>query len=118
MRKLRVGIVDLVTRGPTHALYARIMHANLASIMPQVVGVWCEQAGHQVTQVCYTGFEDLLARSGDRAWRTPRPLLPRRRAQIFRLCPGVHRSRSDLRGAAGLRPTPAERRPPGRASSA
>src|SRR6266700_1791570 len=60
MRKLRVGIVDLVTRGPTRALYARIMHANLASIMPQVVGVWCEAEGHDVTFVCYTGFEDLV----------------------------------------------------------
>src|SRR2546427_8232801 len=37
------------------------MHANLASIMPQVVGVWCEAEGHHVTYVCYTGFEDLVA---------------------------------------------------------
>src|SRR2546423_1688807 len=29
--------------------------------MPQVVGVWCEAEGHQVTFVCYTGFEDLVA---------------------------------------------------------
>src|SRR5437764_4759208 len=36
------------------------MHANLASIMPQVVGVWCEAEGHDVTFVCYTGFEDLV----------------------------------------------------------
>jgi len=36
------------------------MHANLASIMPQVVGVWCEAEGHDVTFVCYTGFENLL----------------------------------------------------------
>jgi hypothetical protein len=28
--------------------------------MPQVLGVWCEQAGHQVHFVCYTGLEDLL----------------------------------------------------------
>ena len=35
------------------------MHANLASIMPQAVGVWCEEAGHDVTFVCYTGFETL-----------------------------------------------------------
>jgi len=35
------------------------MHANLASIMPQVVAVWCEEAGHQVKLTCYTGFEDL-----------------------------------------------------------
>ncbi|HEX4575147.1 MAG TPA: radical SAM protein [Gemmatimonadales bacterium] len=60
MRKLRIGVIDLVTKGPTRALYARVMHANLASIMPQVVGVWCEAEGHQVTQVCYTGFEDLV----------------------------------------------------------
>src|SRR5437016_11698085 len=36
------------------------MNANLASIMPQVIGVWCRQLGHDVTLVCYTGFEDLL----------------------------------------------------------
>jgi hypothetical protein len=58
---LRIGVLDLVTRNPTRALYARVMHANLASIMPQVVSVWCEQAGHKVTLVCYTGFEDLAA---------------------------------------------------------
>jgi len=59
LRKLRVGIVDLVAKGPTRALYARLMHANLASIMPQVVGVWCEAEGHEVTLVCYTGPENL-----------------------------------------------------------
>jgi radical SAM superfamily enzyme YgiQ (UPF0313 family) len=36
------------------------MHGNLASIMPQVLGVWCEEEGHEVTLVCYTGYEDLL----------------------------------------------------------
>jgi hypothetical protein len=36
------------------------MHANLASIMPQVVGVWCEAEGHEVTFVCYTGLENLV----------------------------------------------------------
>jgi hypothetical protein len=35
------------------------MHANLASIMPQVVALWCEQEGHDVSLTCYTGFEDL-----------------------------------------------------------
>ena len=35
------------------------MQPNFASIMPQVIGVWCEQAGHDVTLVCYTGREDL-----------------------------------------------------------
>jgi hypothetical protein len=37
------------------------MNANLASIMPQVVGVWCEEEGHHVSYVCYTGFENLLS---------------------------------------------------------
>ena len=59
-RKLRIGIIDLVTKGPTRALFARVMNANLASIMPQVVGVWCEEQGHEVTFVCYTGFENLV----------------------------------------------------------
>jgi hypothetical protein len=36
------------------------MNANFASIMPQVVGVWCEQEGHDVTLVCYTGLENLV----------------------------------------------------------
>src|SRR5256885_287856 len=58
-RKLRIGIIDLVSKGPTRALYARVMHANLASIMPQIIAVWCEQEGHDVTLVCYTGFENL-----------------------------------------------------------
>lgn len=35
------------------------MHANLASIMPQVIATWCEEAGHRVHLTCYTGFEDL-----------------------------------------------------------
>jgi hypothetical protein len=60
MRKLRVGIVDLVSRGPTRALFLRLMGANLASLMPQVVGVWCREAGHDVSYHCYTGSEDLL----------------------------------------------------------
>lgn len=61
MRRLRVGIVDLVTNGPAHALYSRLMNANLAGIMPQALGVWCERAGHEVSFVCYTGREDLEA---------------------------------------------------------
>ena len=60
MPKLRIGIIDLVARGPTRALYARVMNASLASIMPQVIGVWCEAEGHDVTFVCYTGLENLV----------------------------------------------------------
>src|SRR5881396_2909744 len=65
LRPLRIGVIDLVTKGPTSALYARVMHANLASIMPQAVAVWCEAEGHEVTLVCYTGFENLVAELPD-----------------------------------------------------
>ena len=60
MRKLRVGILDLVTKAPTRTLWARVVHPSFASIMPQAIAVWCENAGHDVTFVCYTGFENLL----------------------------------------------------------
>jgi hypothetical protein len=60
-RKLQIGIIDLVSKKPNKKLFARIMNANFASIMPQVVGVWCEEEGHNVTYICYTGAEDLLA---------------------------------------------------------
>ena len=48
MRRLRIGVLDLVTKSPNPSLYGRLMNANLASIMPQVIGVWCEQEGHDV----------------------------------------------------------------------
>jgi radical SAM superfamily enzyme YgiQ (UPF0313 family) len=67
MRKLRIGVIDLVSRGPTRAWFARVMNASLASIMPQAVGLWCREEGHDVTLVCYTGFEDLLGELPDRA---------------------------------------------------
>jgi hypothetical protein len=60
MRRLRVGILDLVTKSPNPSLYGRVMNANLASIMPQVLGVWCERAGHEVHFLCYTGLENLV----------------------------------------------------------
>ena len=59
IRKLRIAVLDIVARAPTRALYARVMHANLASIMPQVIAVWCEDLGHEVWLECYTGFENL-----------------------------------------------------------
>ncbi|AKD04246.1 radical SAM protein [Pontibacter korlensis] len=59
MARLRIGVVDLVSKGPADTLWARAMHANLASIMPQVVATWCEQEGHEVVLVCYTGQENL-----------------------------------------------------------
>jgi radical SAM family protein len=58
-KKLRIGILDIVTRSPKPTLYGRIMNGNLASIMPQAIGVWCEEAGHEVSFICYTGGENL-----------------------------------------------------------
>jgi hypothetical protein len=59
MPKLKVGVIDLVGKGPSHTLWAKIMHANLASVMPQVVATRCKKEGHDVFFVCYTGKEDL-----------------------------------------------------------
>ena len=59
MRKLRIGIIDLVTNVPSRSVWTRVMHGNFAGIMPQVVAVWCRQAGHRVTYTCYTGLENL-----------------------------------------------------------
>ena len=58
MRRLRIGIIDFVSKRPNRSIWARLMHANLASIMPQVVGAWCEEMGHDVKFMCYTGLED------------------------------------------------------------
>jgi hypothetical protein len=60
MTPLRIGIIDLASKGPTRAIWARMMNANLASLMPQAVAVWCREEGHQVTYVCYTGAENLV----------------------------------------------------------
>jgi hypothetical protein len=59
VRRLRVSILDLVENGPTSNVWNRLMQPNFAAIMPQVVGVWCEELGHDVRFVCYTGMEDL-----------------------------------------------------------
>ena len=59
MKPLKIGVIDLVSKGPTKTYWAQVMFANLASIMPQVVATWCEQEGHSVKLICYTGREDL-----------------------------------------------------------
>lgn len=57
--KLQVVVLDLVPQGPATSMWARVMNANMASVMASVVGVWCQQSGHDVHYECYTGFEDL-----------------------------------------------------------
>lgn len=59
MRTLSIGVVDLVANGVQRSLYARIMFPNFASVMPQAVAVWGEQAGHRVSFLCYTGRGNL-----------------------------------------------------------
>ena len=60
MTRVRVSILDLVSRGPSRALWGRLMQPNFSSIMPQALAVWCEQAGHDVRFLCYTGKEDVI----------------------------------------------------------
>jgi hypothetical protein len=59
MKKLRIGVIDLVAPRPGGSLWSRLMNASFASVMPQAISVWCEEQGHRVTYVCYTGSEDL-----------------------------------------------------------
>lgn len=60
MSRLRVAIIDLVTRGPKTRVFSKFMNPNYASIMPQAVAVWCEELGHEVRYVCYTGPEPVV----------------------------------------------------------
>ena len=46
MSKLKIGIIDLVAKAPTRAIWMRVMGANFVSIMPQIVATWCEEQGH------------------------------------------------------------------------
>jgi len=63
--KLRITVLDLVAKGPVKRSFSRLMNANTASIMPQVIATWCEELGHTVRYLCYTGFEDLSAELRD-----------------------------------------------------
>ncbi len=61
MPRRRILVLDLAARGRARRAFRRLMNANFASIMPQAVAAWCEELGHEVAYVCYTGQEDLLA---------------------------------------------------------
>ncbi len=62
---MRVTVIDLVERGPTRDLFKRKMSSSFASLMPQSVAVWCEELGHDVRYICYTGGEDVAAAAAD-----------------------------------------------------
>lgn len=57
MKKLRIGIIDLIYNKPSQSLYRRFMYPNFMSIMPQVIGVWCREEGHKVQYSIYTGVQ-------------------------------------------------------------
>jgi hypothetical protein len=57
MKKLQIGIIDLIYNKPSQSLYRRYMYPNFMSIMPQVIGVWCREEGHEVYYTIYTGTQ-------------------------------------------------------------
>ncbi len=59
MRKLKIGIIDLLHNGVSKTLWARVMRANMSSIMPTAIACWCEEQGHEVKLIAYTGLEDI-----------------------------------------------------------
>lgn len=60
---MKIGIVELIVDAPpatpAELLYNRIFMAPQVGIMPQVIGVWCRQLGHQVDYKTYYGQTDL-----------------------------------------------------------
>ena len=60
MRKLRVGVIDVIGKSASQTLNARTMRANLYSIMPQVVAVWCEEEGHDVFMAYHSGYLNMV----------------------------------------------------------
>lgn len=61
MKRLKVGILDLLTNTPRESwFHSHVMAPNFASIMPQCVGAWAEELGCQVHYETFTGREDLL----------------------------------------------------------
>jgi len=54
----RITVIDIITNKPSKRLYGRLMTPNFANIMPQVVAAWCEELGHAVRFLSYTGAED------------------------------------------------------------
>ena len=59
MRKLRISIIDLIHNEPSQSLYRRIMFPNYIGIMPQIIGVWCKQEGHEVNYSIFTGSQKI-----------------------------------------------------------
>ncbi len=60
MRKLKISVIDILGKSASRKPYSRYMRVNNQSIMPQVVAVWCEELGHDVSMAFYDG-PDLIS---------------------------------------------------------
>ena len=62
MKSLRVGVIELISDSVWQnwgtRFYGARFKRHYASIMPQVVAVWCQQLGHDVTYSTYFGQQD------------------------------------------------------------
>ena len=60
MKRLRVGVIELISDSVWQnwgtRFYGSRFKRHYASIMPQVVAVWCQQLGHDVTCWRSTSF--------------------------------------------------------------
>ena len=65
MRRLKISIIDLIYNSYTVSLYNRVMLPNFMSIMPQVIGVWCMEEGHEVNYSIFIGSQKLKHLSPD-----------------------------------------------------
>jgi radical SAM superfamily enzyme YgiQ (UPF0313 family) len=75
LKRLRVGLIELISGSIWQnwgtRYYGSRFKRHYASIMPQVVAVWCQQLGHDVTYATYYGQQD------------PESLLPRELDVLF-----------------------------------
>ncbi len=62
VKKLRIGVIELISDSVWQnwgtRFYGARFKRHYASIMPQVVAVWCQQLGHDVTYATYFGQQD------------------------------------------------------------
>jgi hypothetical protein len=62
MRRLKVGVLDLLTNTPNESwFHSHVMAPSFGAIMPQCVAAWAEELGHEVHFDAFTGREDLDA---------------------------------------------------------
>lgn len=68
METRTVAIIDLVNNDPfRRSLFGRrLVDGNQASIMPQAIAAWCEQAGHRVEYTCYPDSPQALLQLAER----------------------------------------------------